>query len=50
MDFVVDESTGAAVAVFLRGLGHDVLNVAESMPQADDPDILARAAAEKRSL
>jgi len=48
MDFVVDESTGTAVAEFLRGLGHDVLNVVESMPQADDPDILARAAAEKR--
>ncbi|HPD15417.1 MAG TPA: DUF5615 family PIN-like protein [Planctomycetota bacterium] len=48
MDFVVDESTGTAVAEFLRGLGHDVLNIVESLPQADDPDILKLAAAEKR--
>ncbi len=48
MDFVVDESTGTAVAAFLRGLGHDVLSIVESMSQADDPDILKLAAAEKR--
>jgi len=48
MRFVVDESTGAAVAEYLRSAGHDVLVVAETMPQADDEEILARAASEQR--
>lgn len=48
MQFVVDESTGAAVAEYLRSSGYDVLVVAETMPQADDADILARATAEGR--
>jgi hypothetical protein len=34
MQFVVDESTGAAVAEYLRSSGYDVLVVAETMPQA----------------
>ena len=50
MQFIVDESTGAAVVEYLRGLGHNVLAVAETMPQADDSDILARAAGEGRIL
>ena len=50
MRFIVDESTGAAVVEFLRSLGHDVLAVAESIPQAKDPVILDRAAAEGRIL
>jgi predicted nuclease of predicted toxin-antitoxin system len=50
MRFIVDESTGAAVVEYLRGVGHDVLAVAETMPQADDPDILDRAAREGRIL
>jgi predicted nuclease of predicted toxin-antitoxin system len=44
--FIVDESTGESVVVHLRTLGHDVLAVAESMPQATDSVILARAASE----
>jgi len=48
MRFIVDESTGVAVAEFLRSLGHDVLFVAEAMPQADDSEILAGAASEAR--
>lgn len=48
MQFVVDESTGAAVTAFLRGLGHDVLAVAEAMPQASDENILARAVLDAR--
>ena len=48
MKFIVDESTGAAVAEYLRGLGHDVLAVAEVMPQAEDADILAAAVNEGR--
>jgi hypothetical protein len=41
--FIIDESTGAAVVEYLRSAGHDVLAVAETMPQAGDPDILAHA-------
>ena len=48
MQFMVDESTGAAAVEYLRSVGHDVLAVAETMPQADDQDILARAASERR--
>jgi predicted nuclease of predicted toxin-antitoxin system len=50
MRFIVDESTGAAVANCLRSLGHDVLVVADAMPQADDQDILNRAMGETRVL
>jgi predicted nuclease of predicted toxin-antitoxin system len=50
MNFLVDESTGSAVAEYLRRAGHDVLAVAEAMPQADDPDILARAVGEGRLI
>lgn len=50
MRFIVDESTGAAVVECLRGAGHDVLAVAETMPRAGDPDILTRALSEGRIL
>lgn len=50
MQFIVDESTGTAVVEYLRSVGHDVLAVAEAMPQADDLDILARAVSERRIL
>jgi predicted nuclease of predicted toxin-antitoxin system len=50
MRFVVDESTGVAVVDYLRSLGHDVLAVAEAMPQANDSDILDQAASEERTL
>ena len=48
MRFIVDESTGAAVVRHLRAAGHDVLAVTDAMPQAGDPDILARAVRERR--
>ena len=48
MQFIVDESTGAAVAEFLQSSGYDVLAITESMPQADDATILARAVADGR--
>ncbi len=48
MRFLVDESTGIAVAEYLRSMGHDVLAVGETMPQADDFEILALAARENR--
>ena len=50
MRFIVDESAGAAVVMVLRDLGHDVLAVADVMPQADDSSILARARAETRII
>jgi Domain of unknown function (DUF5615) len=43
MRFIVDESTGSAVVVYLRTVGHDVVAVAEALPQAGDQDILAHA-------
>lgn len=50
MRFIVDESTGMAVARYLRESGHDVLVVSETMPQADDSQILTCAASEERIL
>ena len=35
---------------YLRTAGHNILAVAEAMPQADDQDILARATSEGRIL
>jgi len=48
--FLMDESTGASVAEYLRRAGFDVLFVGETMQQADDTDILAQAAHENRIL
>ena len=48
MKFIVDESSGAAVAEYLRSMGHNVLAVAEVLSQANDQDILARAVNEGR--
>lgn len=48
MKFIVDESSGTAVAEYLRSIGHDVVAVAEVLPQADDQDILAKAVDERR--
>jgi len=50
MEFIVDESAGTAVVNYLRTAGHNVLAVAEAMPQADDQDILARATRDGRIL
>ena|SRR2546429_5454622 len=47
MRFLVDESTGAAVAEFLRDQGHEVLAVAQAMPQADDVEILEKACSDR---
>ena len=48
MRFIVDESTGFGIARFLQAKGHDVLIVAEAMPEADDLAILQRAYDEER--
>ena len=50
MKFLVDESTGRAVARFLREAGHDVVIVGEEMPGAHDELIMERALAEGRIL
>jgi predicted nuclease of predicted toxin-antitoxin system len=50
MRFLVDESTGAAVVEYLRRSGHDVLAVAETMRQEEDPPILTLAFDEARIL
>ena len=48
MRFIVDESTGFGIARYLQSEGHDVLIVAEVMPEADDVTILQRAFVEER--
>jgi predicted nuclease of predicted toxin-antitoxin system len=50
MRFIVDESTGGAVVEYLRTAGHDMLAVAETLPQSDDRDILSCAMNERRIL
>ncbi len=47
MRFLVDESTGTAVAQYLRGQGHEVVVVSEVMPQAQDVEILHKAVDEE---
>jgi len=48
MKWMVEESAGIAIAAFLRDLDHDVIAVAESLPQAEDSAILIRAVQEQR--
>lgn len=50
MRFIVDESSGKAVAQYLKGAGHDVHFVGDIMPQADDDEILELALDENRIL
>ena len=46
--FLVDESTGDAVANMLRQHGFDVLSVSKVLPQADDTVILQFAVIDER--
>lgn len=48
MRFIVDESTGYGIARYLQTQGHDVVIVAEIMPEADDMTILQHAFVEER--
>ncbi len=48
MRFLIDESTGALVASYLRQTGHDVLTVAEIAYQAEDINILKWAVEDSR--
>ena len=50
MKFLADECCDAALVDALRGDGHDVLYVIESLRGATDTDILARAFSEHRIL
>ena len=50
MRFVVDASTGMHIVRHLRASGHDVLAVAEIMPNAQDKEILAVALEQARVL
>lgn len=50
MKFIVDESAGMAVVEHLREAGHDVMAVGETMPQANDVQILETAEKESRIL
>lgn len=48
MRFLVNENVSGTLIQLLRGLGHDVLSVKESLRGSADPAILARAQAEQR--
>lgn len=50
MRFLVDESTGPAVALWLRAEGHDVLSVFDTTRGADDDVVLRTASSENRIL
>lgn len=50
MKFLVDECAGTSIVACLRDEGHDVVAVAEVMPQADDAGILNHAVSEARIL
>lgn len=51
MNFLIDEMYGERVAELLRGHGHDADHVREiGLGGAPDADVLARAAAEGRTL
>ena len=50
MRFLANENIARSVVTGLRDAGHDVLSVKESMRGQDDKTILARAAAEARTL
>jgi predicted nuclease of predicted toxin-antitoxin system len=48
MRFLVDECTGQKVAVWLRGLSHDVFSVFEQARGSEDEAMLLQAVAEDR--
>ena len=50
MKFLVDECVGTSIVAFLKDEGHDVLAVADVMPEAVDEDILTYAVGEDRIL
>lgn len=50
MKFVVDESTGNAVANELRRLNHDVVSIHEQYPGVEDATVLNSAALKDRLL
>ncbi|NCO35097.1 MAG: hypothetical protein GW893_14715 [Armatimonadetes bacterium] len=50
MRFLANENISGTAVRGLRGAGHDVLSVKESMRGADDADFLARAQTEGRVL
>jgi predicted nuclease of predicted toxin-antitoxin system len=50
MRWLLDECVDAALADQLRKLGHDVIYIAETAPQATDSDVLRRAVVEDRLL
>ena len=50
MRFLVDESTGAVVARWLREQGHEVFLVYEEARGMDDDDIIQKAFAENLIL
>ncbi len=50
MKFIIDESSGKAIAQFLISQGYDVIYVGDFMEQALDEEVLKYATAENRIL
>jgi predicted nuclease of predicted toxin-antitoxin system len=50
MRLVADESCDFSVVVGVRGAGHDVIAIAESMSGVDDEKVIELAASERRLL
>jgi predicted nuclease of predicted toxin-antitoxin system len=50
MRFLVDESTGPTVAVWLREQGHEVFSIYDEARGMDDVAVIAKAHAEERIL
>lgn len=50
MRFIVDESTGPAVAAWLRGQGHEVFSVYDQARGMEDDDIIKKATTENLIL
>ena len=49
MRIVADENITGSIIQQLRATGHDVLSVKETMRGANDPDVLSRAQAERKT-
>ena len=50
MRFVIDENMPRETIALLRGAGHDVIAIAEVAPKLPDPEILAWAVRDNRTL
>jgi predicted nuclease of predicted toxin-antitoxin system len=50
LKFLLDVNVGSTIASALIAAGHDVVRVSHVAPRDEDPDVLARAAGDRRIL